>query len=218
MLRRMKRTYKKIFFFFVLTVSLASFFKFIMNDDTKTQKIDYPRFIQEIKKGNIQDITLQGKSTIKGSFKQKNKDGQKIYFKTIGDTGDFTLKYLVRYGVIPNYTEEKRPVLNSIIINLIPLILILFIMYRILKMITPQIQRNLNDDFIFNDMGTDDNDLFKDPVGRHNRFYIYDIWLTSSEGRWVRKAIRKIKKKEQLKSRRSGEYIVFLCKRFIDEK
>ena len=120
---------------------------------------------------------MQGKNSIKDSFKRKNKDEEKIYFKTIGDTGDFTLKYLTKYVIIPNYTEEKRPVFNSIIINLIPLIFILFIMYKILKMIIPEMKRNPDTDqeFLFNDMGTDDNDLFKEPVGKHNGFYIYDV-------------------------------------------
>ena len=72
----MKRIHKII-------ISLASFLKFIINDNSKTQKIDSPQFIQEIKKGNIQDVvTLQERKTIKGIFKQKVSIIRSINIKT----------------------------------------------------------------------------------------------------------------------------------------
>lgn len=221
----MEKNYKKFFVLFVSIILFALAFKFIAGDGKEDEQLSYSQFIKEVKKKNIREVTLQGEDTIKGVFKKTDTEGKKISFKTTGNTGEVTLKFLVKYGIVPNYETEKRSFLAALIINWIPLILILFITYHLLKTIRPDKKKQHMDSdedqtLLFDDVEKDEDNFFQEAVGRHDGFYIYDIWLNSSERKSVRKAVGRIKRKykDQIKTKRSGEHIAYICKIFVNKE
>lgn len=212
----MKSSYKKFILFFILILLFASICKVLTEEKKQDQKISYSDFIREIKKENIEKITLQGKNSINGSFKQKDKNGKEISFKSIGSTGETTLKFLLKYGITPDYAEEEKDILTFIIIYWMPWILIFLMGWNLFKK-TPldKVDNFDSDSFIFEDIGQDD--FLREPVGKYKEFHIFDIRFTSSEKRWVRKGIGKMKKKEPLKDGRTGAYIASICKIYIEK-
>ena len=180
-----------LWFLIILVFSLVS--KNMSEDIRKVKQINYPEFLEEIKSGNIKEVIIHEGNIIKGYLKQINENKRNISFKTIGNTGDVTVKILNKHGIIPNYVKEERPLFTSIIINWGPLIVIIVIIYFFLKEIN-----SLKRDIVkkLNITKKEDNDnLLKEPDNYHNDYHIYTIRFDSFEINFVREAILLVKKK-----------------------
>ena len=108
----MNESHKKIGLGVIFILLFVVSHKIIMEDKFKhfpeDRKISYAQFIEEVKRGNIRDVTFRDGSIIKGSFKKKDKKNRNIYFTTKGNTGDVSLKILMKNGVMPHYEEEEE--------------------------------------------------------------------------------------------------------------
>ena len=132
----MKAPQKTFTLWLVVILMFAVISKVMMEGRKGDRQISYSKFIDEVKAGNIREVTFQGKRTIKGTFKQLDEKGRTVYFKVTGDTGETTFKILGDHGIIPNYAEdEKQPLLTSILINWGPMILLIVIFYLFLRQI-----------------------------------------------------------------------------------
>ena len=132
----MKSTPKTLALWLVVILMFALVSKMVMEGQEAGRKISYSRFIEEVKRGNIEEVTFQGKNIIKGTFKQVDHKGRPVHFEAIGNTGETTFKILDQYKIIPNYAEEeKQTLLTSILINWGPMILLIVIFYLFLKQI-----------------------------------------------------------------------------------
>ena len=197
---------------FVFVLFLAHISKNIMKDIPKERILSFPQFIKEVKSGNIQKVAIEG-NTIKGTFKKKNNKGKNLPFKTIGNTGDTTLKILYDKGITPHYEEVIDFSLYGALIMWSPvilLIIILFLILRLEKKITKPRE----------EMGSDIDNFFKDPVEKHDGYHLYKIQLTSSERKIVEDALEKTKQtySGQTNLTRFGEHIAHICKMFVEKK
>ena len=213
------RTFNRFLFWFVLFLVLSHFSKKAMDEFPQEKRLSFPDFITEVKSGKIQDVTFDG-SSITGNFKKKDEQGRTISFKTVGHTGDSTLKILSDNGITPHYREELIFPLYEIFLKSvffwIPIVLpvvILFLIIRIDKKI-----KNIGGDPGIVEM--DNDNLLKDPEEKHDEYHAYKIWLTSPERKLVRDALVETKNTHgsQMESNRSGEHIAHICKIFLEKK
>ena len=132
----MKTPQKTFTLWLVVLLMFAILSKFMMAGRKEDRQLSYSKFIEEVKVGNIREVTFQGKNIIKGTFKQVDEKGRTIYFKVIGNTGETTFKILGKHGIVPNYAEEeKENLFTSLLINWGPMILLILIFYLFLRQI-----------------------------------------------------------------------------------
>ena len=212
----MKDTLKKFTFWFVFILMHFIIYKDMLKEvkarNKSHKEISYSRFIKEVQAGNIEEVTLLGKETIKGSFKKLDSDESKTLFKTIGNIGHITQRVLIKHGIVLNYIEEKRPLFFPFLIKWLPFfILMICFQYFFLKEKKHAVNTT---------NGPDNNNLLKASDHKFNSYRIYKISLTSFEVHIVKEAILQIKKKynNQIETKRSGEHISLICSKFIESK
>lgn len=96
-------------------------------------EITYSEFIVAVKDGKVENVTFKG-NEIFGKFKD-NSLGKGTEFKTFGDTkSDYYLKLLGDNNLTPKYLpEDTESSLSLILINLLPFLLLIGIIYYITK-------------------------------------------------------------------------------------
>ena len=71
----MKPSQKTFTLWIVVILLFALISKVMMQDRGRERQISYSKFVEEVKQGNVGEVTLQGKSGIKGTFKQVDERG-----------------------------------------------------------------------------------------------------------------------------------------------
>ena len=121
----------KKFLFYLVVILLSGPLIDSMFDERKKneQKFGYSKFIKEVKAKNIEEVTFQGENIIRGSLKARNNGEDSVHFTVFGNTGDFTLKFLEKNGIIPDYAREEVSFISLLIINWGPWIFIVSFFY-----------------------------------------------------------------------------------------
>lgn len=128
----MKKQQKTLALWIVVILIMAFVMKAVEQKTEKSTQITYSEFITAAENGNIQDVTFQGRNTIKGHFTEGTENG--AAFELTGNTGDATFEILRKKGLTPNYKkEEKQGLLSTIFINWFPMILLFVIFFFFLR-------------------------------------------------------------------------------------
>lgn len=125
---------QKTYTFWIVVFLLAILIFKVANEGNKTyRKVTYPQFYRAVVSKQVEEATLQGKSTILGKFKPSFDSGSR--FSLPGDT-DKAYELLEKHGVIPEFAPEERPnFLQSLLLNWGPILLLIGIFYFFLKQI-----------------------------------------------------------------------------------
>jgi len=116
---------------FLLSVIL---FSMVFNPKKAIQnKVSYNEFITAVKEKRVESVTFKG-SEIFGKFKDTSV-GKGEDFKSYGDTSsDYYLKILGDNEIIPKYDPiDSGGFLNQVFIHLVPIIIILFFLFFLLR-------------------------------------------------------------------------------------
>lgn len=105
---------------------------------TNINKFDYPKFVQALKQGHIEEVTFrQQTNEIKGKIKDQFRESYEGKdFLISGNTDSEGFKLVVENGIIPKYDgSEANSFLQTILINWLPLILIVAMFMFIMRQI-----------------------------------------------------------------------------------
>lgn len=99
---------------------------------------DYPKFVQALKQGQVEEVTFrQTTNEIKGKIKDQFRETYKGKdFLIAGNTDSEGFKLVVENGIIPKYEgSETNSLLQTLLINWLPLILIVAMFMFIMRQI-----------------------------------------------------------------------------------
>jgi cell division protease FtsH len=131
----MKPQQKTITLWIVVILMMALIAKVATEGKKGQREITYSEFVREVEAKQIKEVTFKGKNTITGEYIDGHHKPYK-FFSLTGNTGDYTLKFLDKHGIVPNFkTEDKPTFLASLLINWGPMILLIVIFYFFLRQI-----------------------------------------------------------------------------------
>ncbi|MBD66001.1 MAG: cell division protein FtsH [Halobacteriovoraceae bacterium] len=128
------RKQQKSFLFWILIILMLAFVMNIVEQkqDRNVKTISYSEFVDYVKEGRVEEVVFQGENTIQGEFKDDFENG--LPFKLTGTTSDVTFNILKENGITPNFKEEeKQSMLSMIFINWFPMILLFVIFFFFLR-------------------------------------------------------------------------------------
>ena len=134
----MRSTQKTLALWFFLVIVAVFLFQAYENKHQKNiADFNYSKFSDAVKAGEIATVVFrQDSSEISGDVKPEfDKKYSGTHFSIVGNTGDEGYKMLKDAGITPNYERPEGNLVQSLIVNWLPLILIvgmfLFIMRQI---------------------------------------------------------------------------------------
>ena len=131
----MKPQQKTLTLWIVVILMMALIAKVATEGKKGQRQITYSEFVREVEAKQIKEVTFKGKNTITGEYTEGHHKPYKFFYLT-GNTGDYTLKFLDKHGIVPNFkTEDKPTFLASLLINWGPMILLIVIFYFFLRQI-----------------------------------------------------------------------------------
>ncbi|NUE65938.1 ATP-dependent zinc metalloprotease FtsH [Snodgrassella sp. ESL0253] len=130
----MRNTVKNLFVWLVLALILMAAFNAITEKKESKQKIEYSQFIQQVNKGEIASVNIEG-SVVNG-FQLKGLRNDKSSFTTNAPTPlengliNNLLAKNVRVNVIP---EEKPSVLTNLLYSMLPMLLLIGVFFYFMR-------------------------------------------------------------------------------------
>ncbi|PIT12998.1 ATP-dependent zinc metalloprotease FtsH [Snodgrassella alvi] len=130
----MRNTVKNLFVWLVLALILMAAFNAITEKKESKQKIEYSQFIQQVNKGEIASVNIEG-SVVNG-FQLKGLRNDKSSFTTNAPTPlengliNNLLAKNVRVNVIP---EEKPSFLTNLLYSMLPMLLLIGVFFYFMR-------------------------------------------------------------------------------------
>ncbi|WP_239374324.1 ATP-dependent zinc metalloprotease FtsH [Snodgrassella gandavensis] len=130
----MRNTVKNLFVWLVLALILMAAFNAITEKKESKQKIEYSQFIQQVNKGEIASVNIEG-SVVNG-FQLKGLRNDKSSFTTNAPTPlengliNNLLAKNVRVNVIP---EEKPSILTNLLYSMLPMLLLIGVFFYFMR-------------------------------------------------------------------------------------
>ncbi len=100
-----------------------------------TKKIPFNKFIEAVRKNEVETVTFKSHGKIEGAYKVGEK-GEKE-FETVGDTNsEYYTKVLNEHNIVPNYElEDSNNVWMQTLVYWLPMVLIFVLLFVFLKQI-----------------------------------------------------------------------------------
>jgi cell division protease FtsH len=132
----MKPQQKTLTLWIVVILMMAFLAKMASDGGQSFTKIQFPEFAQAVRSDYVQEVTIQGDSTIMGQFRPGYKGlDEATRFKLTGDK-TLAIEILREKGMLPEFAEEeKQTFFASLLINWGPMILLIVIFYFFLRQI-----------------------------------------------------------------------------------
>lgn len=130
----MKNTMKNFLVWGALILAIFAGVNAMQNEKNDSQKIEYSKFIQQVKSGEINNVNIEGSPAgyvIKG---QRN-DADKSSFITNAPLDDKLVQTLIDNKVRIKVTPEEKPsMLTSVFFNLLPVLLLIGVWIYFMRM------------------------------------------------------------------------------------
>lgn len=132
----MKPQQKTLTLWIVVILMMAFLAKIASEGGQSFTKIQFPEFAQAVRSDYVQEVTIQGDSTIMGLFRPGYKGLEEATrFKLTGDKA-LAIEILREKNLLPEFAEEeKQTFFASLLINWGPMILLIVIFYFFLRQI-----------------------------------------------------------------------------------
>ncbi|MGZ3720209.1 MAG: ATP-dependent zinc metalloprotease FtsH, partial [Bdellovibrionota bacterium] len=118
-------------------IVLGAFLLFRVAEQTKdtTAEIDYSDFRNEVRKGNVENVTIKSDDVIEGKFKSAVKD--KNSFRTLGNSKDASLTDLLEQNHVAfkNRQVEKAPFWQQALLSWLPILFLVAIFFIFMRQI-----------------------------------------------------------------------------------
>lgn len=130
----MKSSQKTLFAWMLLALMAVVLFQ-TAHVNKGTKKIPFNKFIEAVKKNEVDTVTFKSHGKIEGTFKAPT-NGEKE-FETVGDTNsEFYTKVLNEHNIVPNYElEDSSNIWLQTLIYWTPMVLIFVLLFVFLKQI-----------------------------------------------------------------------------------
>lgn len=131
----MKSSQKTLFAWLLLALMALVLFQ-TAHVNRGTKKIPFNKFIEAIRKNEVDSVTFKSHGRIEGVYKVAQGKGEKE-FETVGDTNsEYYTKVLNEHNIVPNYElEDTNNVWLQTLIYWIPMVLIFVLLFVFLKQI-----------------------------------------------------------------------------------
>jgi cell division protease FtsH len=132
----MKPQQKTLTLWIVVILMMAFLAKIASEGGQSFTTIQFPEFAQAVQSDYVQEVTIQGDSTIMGQFKPGYKGVEEpVRFRLTGDKA-LAIEIMRDKGILPEFAEEeKQTFFASLLINWGPMILLIVIFYFFLRQI-----------------------------------------------------------------------------------
>src|SRR3989344_1361497 len=110
----MKQQQKTLALWIVVILLMAVVVKVFDQKKGNRKAVSFSDFVHAIEAKQVEEVTFKGKNVIYGKFKSGYENGG--IFRLTGSTGDETFKILREHGITPNYEEEDKQSLFSLIL------------------------------------------------------------------------------------------------------
>jgi cell division protease FtsH len=129
----MKKQQKTFLIWLSIILFSIFFIKSIDQTEFQAKELTFSQLASALEKDQIKDVTLKGKTTLKGQFKEGYDQGS--FFKVTVNT-DHALKYLENAHIIPNYEkEDQNGGITGMIFNWLPMVFLLGMLFLFFKQI-----------------------------------------------------------------------------------
>ncbi len=131
----MKSSQKTLFAWMLLALMAVVLFQ-TAHVNKGTKKIPFNKFIESVRKGEVDSVTFKSHGKIEGAFKVAPASGEKE-FETVGDTNsEYYTKVLNEHSITPNYElEDSTNIWLQTLIYWTPMVLIFVLLFVFLKQI-----------------------------------------------------------------------------------
>ena len=130
------RQFHKTMALWVLIILVAlSLFRMVEQTKDTRGEIDYSEFRNEVRKGNVESVTIRSDDTIEGKFKSAFKD--KTSFRTLGTAKDASLTDLLEQNHVAfkNQQVEKAPFWQQALLSWLPILFLVAIFFVFMRQI-----------------------------------------------------------------------------------
>jgi cell division protease FtsH len=130
------RQFHKTMALWVLIILVAlSLFRMVEQTKDTRAEIDYSDFRNEVRKGNIDSVTIRSDDTIEGKYKTAVKD--KSTFRTLGTSKDASLTDLLEQNHVAfkNQQVEKAPFWQQALLSWLPILFLVAIFFIFMRQI-----------------------------------------------------------------------------------
>lgn len=129
----MKKQQKTFLIWLSIILFSIFFIKSIDQTEFQAKELTFNQLASALEKEQVKDVTLKGKNTLKGQFKEGYDQGS--FFKVTVNT-DHALKYLENAHIIPNYEKEDQGGgISGLLFNWLPMVFLLGMLFLFFKQI-----------------------------------------------------------------------------------
>jgi cell division protease FtsH len=134
----MKPSHKTVALWLVLILLFASLFKVFDPGNRNRKELAFSDFITHVREGKVEEVTIKpDQNLVVGTYKERETDGRKKYFESVGDAANPKLLEALDTGKVSYKYEraEKTPVWQQVLISWFPMLLLFVFFFLFMRQI-----------------------------------------------------------------------------------